>query len=130
SSFLLPAYGGSATWNLNPTTGDWNTAANWTPATVPNGPNDVATFGVSTITSITIPESFEVDSMVFNPGASSFTIGNDKHVSFTVSGAGIINNSGLTENLLVAQSSVFAFFGTASAGQDVSVIVPGSTGSG
>jgi DNA-binding beta-propeller fold protein YncE len=25
---------GSATWNLNPTTGDWNTAGNWTPATV------------------------------------------------------------------------------------------------
>jgi hypothetical protein len=26
---------GSATWNLNPTGGDWNTAANWTPATCP-----------------------------------------------------------------------------------------------
>jgi hypothetical protein len=34
--FLLPAasaaLAGSATWNLNPTRGDWNTAANWTPA--------------------------------------------------------------------------------------------------
>src|SRR5438552_7700893 len=41
---------GSATWNLNPTSGDWNTASNWTPATVPNGPDDTATFGVSNIT--------------------------------------------------------------------------------
>ena len=40
-------YAGSATWNLNPASGDWNTAANWTPATVPNDESDVATFGVS-----------------------------------------------------------------------------------
>ena len=25
--------------------GDWNTAANWMPNTVPNGPSDIATFG-------------------------------------------------------------------------------------
>ena len=25
------ARAGSATWNLNPASGDWNTAANWTP---------------------------------------------------------------------------------------------------
>jgi hypothetical protein len=34
---------GSATWKLNPGSGDWNTASNWMPATVPNGPSDVAT---------------------------------------------------------------------------------------
>ena len=31
---------GSGTWNLNPTSNDWNDDANWTPPTVPNGPND------------------------------------------------------------------------------------------
>ena len=41
------AQAGSATWNLNPTSGDWNTAANWMPNTVPDGPNDIATFDVS-----------------------------------------------------------------------------------
>ena len=41
------ARAGSATWNLNPTTSDRNTAANWTPTTVPNGPGDTATFAVS-----------------------------------------------------------------------------------
>jgi hypothetical protein len=29
-AFILAAYAGSATWNLNPATGDWNTATNWT----------------------------------------------------------------------------------------------------
>ena len=39
------ATAGSATWNLNPTSNDWNTAANWTPMTVPNGPSDEASPG-------------------------------------------------------------------------------------
>ena len=49
---LNAIYADSATWNLNPTTGQWNNAGNWTPATVPNGPNDVATFGVSSETNV------------------------------------------------------------------------------
>ncbi len=51
------AQGGSATWNLNPTSGDWNTAANWTPATVPNGLSDIATFDASNITSVSLSSS-------------------------------------------------------------------------
>ena len=35
---------GNATRGTNPATGNWSTAGNWTPATVPNGPNDTATF--------------------------------------------------------------------------------------
>ena len=59
---------GSATWNLSPGT-NWNTNTNWTPNTVPNGPGDIATFDVSTITDITSAPgtgSIEVDSIVFN----------------------------------------------------------------
>ena len=37
---------GSATWNLNPASDLWSTASNWTPATVPNGPADTATFDI------------------------------------------------------------------------------------
>ena len=47
SSFILDSNAGSATWNSSPATGDWNTATNWTPATVPNGPSDPATFALS-----------------------------------------------------------------------------------
>ena len=31
-------YAISAQWDLNPISGDWNTAENWTPTTIPNGP--------------------------------------------------------------------------------------------
>ena len=47
---LATVQAGSATWNLHPTSGDWDTAANWTPATVPNGPADIATFSTSSAT--------------------------------------------------------------------------------
>ena len=38
--FVLPTiiYAISAQWNLNPVSGDWNTAENWTPTTIPNAP--------------------------------------------------------------------------------------------
>ena len=38
--FLLPTvtYAGSAQWDLDPISGDWNTAENWMPTTIPNGP--------------------------------------------------------------------------------------------
>ena len=47
-------FAGSATWNLNPANGEWETATNWTPATIPNGPNDTATFRISNTTDIVL----------------------------------------------------------------------------
>ena len=41
---LGPVEAGSATWNLNPVSGDWNRYRNWTPNTVPNSGQAVATF--------------------------------------------------------------------------------------
>jgi hypothetical protein len=67
---LSAVYAGSATWNLNPTSGEWNTAANWTPATVPDGPSDVATFGLSNQTSVVLNANVELDQIVFDTGAS------------------------------------------------------------
>ena len=89
----------SATWNLNPTNGDWNTAANWTPMTVPNGPSDVATFATSNGTGISLEADDEVSSIVFSAGASSYTI-TDLKRTLTISGAGVINNSGATQNFV------------------------------
>jgi autotransporter-associated beta strand protein len=102
--FLVSAastFAGSATWNLNPTNGDWFTASNWTPATVPNGPNDMATFGVSNVTGIstsfyTTPP--EVNGIVFDPGASAYSITVISFSPMTISGAGITNNSGSIQN--------------------------------
>ena len=66
---------GSATWDLNPASGDWNTAANWTPMTIPNGAADVARFDLSNTTAISISAAqTTVDGIIFAPGASRFTI--------------------------------------------------------
>ena len=59
---------GSATWNFNPTSSDWNTAANWTPDTVPNGPTDIATLATSNTTDISISQRTDLDSLVFSRG--------------------------------------------------------------
>ncbi len=117
------ALAGSASWNLNPTDTSWHTASNWTPATVPNGPADVATFGVSTQREIEIGQNdVEVSGIVFNANASAFTI--SLHTSsfdrfLTISGAGITNNSGVTQNFLTApdlDDAVIQFTNSATAG--------------
>src|SRR5690349_22932885 len=96
SSFLLSSYAGSTTWNLNPASGDWTKTSNWTPATVPNGPNDIATFGTSNVTSVSSGgELIALNSIVFDPNASVFTISIET-LQMTVSGSGIVNNSGVT----------------------------------
>src|ERR1044071_1106438 len=82
-------HAGSATWNLNPVDHDWNNPANWTPQTVPNGPNDVATFGHSNITAVSISTGAEVNAITFDPGASAFTVTVPSTLMLTVSGTGI-----------------------------------------
>src|SRR5256714_13500489 len=87
------AQAGSATWDLNPGSGDWNTATNWTPATVPNGSSDTATFGLSNTTDVSVSANTTVDGITFAPGASSFTITASSGLKLTFSATGIINNS-------------------------------------
>src|SRR5262245_56547234 len=120
---LSAVYAGSATWSLNPTSGDWNTAANWTPPTVPNGPADVATFGLSNTTEVTLSaNSTEVAEIVFNSAAtSSFNITAGAGKTFTISGTGVVNNSGATQNFSIGpsldgQSGLLNFQNAATAG--------------
>ena len=118
------AHADSATWNLNPTNGDWYTAANWTPNTVPNGPGDIATFDVSTITDISpVPGtgSIEVDSIVFNLGASAYTITvpwylGEFNYFLYISGTGIVNNSGVSQNFVNLEGDGVVFENNATAG--------------
>ena len=125
--FLLsiqPSHAGSATWNLNPISSDWNTAANWTPPTVPNGPSDTATFDSSTTTDISPAPgtgSIEVDSIVFNPGASAYTITvpwylGEPDYLMIISGTGIVNNSGVSQNFVNLEGDGVVFENNATAG--------------
>ena len=68
------SFAGSATWKKNPASNDWQTAANWTPRTVPNGPNDTATFASSNQTTVDLAQfgEIEVNSIVFNPRGERF----------------------------------------------------------
>ncbi len=111
----------SATWNLNPGSGQWVDPLNWTPPTVPNGPTDVATFDSSNITNVSIPAQIEVDRIVFNPSASAFTITVNPMVQLTLSGVGIMNNSGNAQNFVTAvggsaQGGLIEFTNSATAG--------------
>jgi len=114
------ALAGSATWNLNPTNGDWNTAGNWTPATVPNGSADTATFDVSNTSAVALSAATEVKTIVFNSGASPFTITAGPFLTLTVSnavnGVGIINNSGVTQTFVTADLGSIHFTNGANAG--------------
>jgi len=94
------AYAGSAQWDLNPTSGDWNTAANWTPMTVPNGPTDIATFGLSNTTDVSISANTEVNAIIFTPAATNpYSIEVSSGLTLTLSGTGITNNSGIAQVL-------------------------------
>ena len=92
---------------------------------MPNEVDDIATFGVSNRTKITSSSGVVVDSIVFEPGASAYKIGPDIHAGMGLVGAGVINNSGVTQQFLVAKSSSLSFSNSASAGSNVQTIVPG-----
>ena len=73
-STATSSFAGSATWLASPATGNWNTAGNWTAGGPPDGSADTATFATSTKTGISSSASLEVNGIVFNAGASAFTI--------------------------------------------------------
>jgi hypothetical protein len=102
---LLPtaAYATSAQWDLDPISGDWNTAANWTPNGVPNGPADIATFGLSNTTDVSISANTAVNGIIFTSAATnSYTITAGPGLTLTISGVGITNNSGKTQKFATA----------------------------
>src|SRR4051794_40790895 len=102
-----------STWSSNPATNDWNTASNWVPADVPNGTGDTASFGTSTITQISNAVTITLAGMVFDPGASAYTV--TGNFSFFLNG--VVNQSGVTQNIVL--SDTINFNGSCTAGSDV-----------
>ena len=120
SSFLLSAFAGSATWSGNPISSDWNTAENWTPNTVPNSETDIATFGTSVLTQVSLTDTHvDLGSMVFSPGANEFTI-TGANGGFGFYGDGVVNNSGEIQQFVLDSDIGITFNNSASAG-DASV---------
>ena len=87
-----------ATWLLGPTSGDWNAAANWSPAAVPDG---TANFGPTNTATLTIAANTSIGALVF-PAVGppfvfyKFTIAgpqNPASPSFDIVGAGILDSA-------------------------------------
>jgi autotransporter-associated beta strand protein len=123
------SFAGSGTWSAAPVNSNWNNPANWTPNTVPNGPNDVATFEASNETEVIISSSTEVNELVFSPGASAFTINVSQEQTFTISGTGITNRSGLSQNLVIEKTSHLDLTNSATVGELTFFTLLGGTGS-
>jgi len=130
------SFAGSATWNPNPTNNDWNTAANWTPATVPNGSSDIATFALSNTPAISLSALTTLSGIVYSSGASAFTVSSVAHsISLAITGAGITNNSGTAQNFLAGSTDNynggFIFWNGATAGSStVFTMQPGTLSAG
>ena len=120
---------GSATWSQNPTTNDWNTAANWVPNTVPNSSSDTASFSTSDLTYIAISARTEISGLNFSPGANSFTISAQPGVPLIISGTGIINASDEVQTFVSEVDGGFIgalfFENSATAGEMTSFTGPG-----
>ena len=126
-STAVTAFAGSATWSATPPSGNWNTATNWVPTTVPNGSSDTATFGQSNTTAISLSTNTMANGIVFNSGASAYTISSNLAFSpartLTINGTGVINNSGVTQNFVTAsQGGQVVFINNASAGSSTNYV--------
>jgi len=121
------SFAGSATWSANPVSNDWNTAANWVPTTVPNGPGDVATFSTSSITNISLSGNILLSQLVFAGDAAPYNIAVNAPLTFTLIGPGIANSSSQTEHIdLNGDSSgdgTMSFLGSSSAGSNHGTII-------
>lgn len=115
----------TSTWNTRPATGEWNTAANWTPSGVPEG---TTAFSNSSLTKITFSPTGEarVDSIEFSADAPAytFTFGPSTTPSLTIAGEGVTNRSSSCQSFIVAASASgykhpqLRFINAASAGGD------------
>ena len=125
------AFAGPATWLQSPGSGDWNTASNWTPGGPPNGPADTATFHFSILHDLSLSANTPVNSILFsNGGATAYAI-TTSAFALTLGGAGITNDSGLTQNFIAAgNNGVIRFANSATAGSNTSFTTHGGAESG
>jgi hypothetical protein len=98
-SLLSRADGASGTWILNPVSGDWNTAANWTP---PNVPTDTAEFDVSNQAEISfsVEGLISISEIVFGTGANPYAFTPLPGQTLVAQGDGVINSSTAVQNFI------------------------------
>jgi fibronectin-binding autotransporter adhesin len=111
----LPAAGSAraqdATWLVNPASGDFFDANNWTPGSVPTG---TASFGASNTTTLTLGTGSSFGGWTFDAGASDYTFTLSTMQSFT--GTGITINGGSAN---ITNNNSLQFLNTSTAGSAV-----------
>src|SRR5262245_54602553 len=114
----MPAYAQDATWSQTPSSSDFNTAANWTPSTVPTG---TAFFGASTITGLTFNagSATSLGGFTFNAGAPAYSFSLATASTLTFTGAGIVNNSSNAPSFSLPATSLLAFNNSSTAGNAI-----------
>jgi hypothetical protein len=129
-SSVQTSQSGSATWSATPRSSLWNVPNNWTPRTIPNGPNDTATFASSSVTAISLGAMTTVYAITFDSTANAYTLLN-QGVELTISGTGITNDSSSIQDFIVSSKStvegVMNFTGHATAGNSSRFRVKGGT---
>ena len=97
-----------STWTSNPSDGDWNVSQHWNNG-IPNGPDNTAVFATSNVTTVFINQyvNIEVGGLTFNPGANPFAVYVNPLAMLTFSGVGIMNDSGLAQNLVTNGNIIF-----------------------
>lgn len=119
--WLAPQGAQAQTWT-GTTSGAWSTATNWNPATVPNSSGASVTFDTSSTTAVTLSQRTFLGSLTFTSNATSpYTISLQPSVFTAFFGAGVINNSGVTQyfemtSAGIGSSGVINFAGSSSAG--------------
>lgn len=106
----------SQTWNTTTNNASWGTAGNWTPATVPNAVNAVATLGtvIPANRTINVNGNYTIGTLNIN-SPNNYTLTNNKLIFNVSSGSAALNisNSGaptiasaieLADNLLLTHS--------------------------
>jgi autotransporter-associated beta strand protein len=127
-----PVVAQSGTWLTVPFNNNWNSGFNWSGNNVPTV---TASFGTSSITSISlISSSATVNNIVFNSGASAYTISSAQGGSYTltINGAGITNNSGVMQNFVSptdgsGNHGIIQFSNSATAGSNITITNNGAT---
>lgn len=125
------SWAGSDTWTGS-TSSNWHTAGNWAGGSVPAGSADIASFGTSTITDVSIGQGTDISGINFNAGADSFTISQTTAVPMTFGDQGVINNSGVTQTIEIApwlyleKQAFFDFRGNATAGDNTKFVFAGA----
>lgn len=88
---LVPAAYAQSTWGGTTSTGDYNTATEWTPAIAPVAGGQLAIFDAAGPDTVNVSAAIAPDVWIFNTSAQSYSI-SGANVTFTANG-GILNNA-------------------------------------